>query len=98
MSDDSGQTSRWVDRLRMLTDSRLELIHDRFAGTSELFDLALDPEERHDVSAERVEVVAALLARLSVFESDAMATEAADERSDEERATLRALGYVEDGR
>jgi arylsulfatase A-like enzyme len=85
-------------------EERLKLIQHRFHGTLRLFDLQADPEESHNLLAERsqdVERLQALLARHD--ERSLQALEVAKERRErvenpaeldpEERERLRALGY-----
>ena len=67
-------------------------------GQTELFDLSSDPGERHDLAAERPEVLADLLAepaaQIPAGEPRRSGTRAAelDERT---RGQLRSLGYLE---
>jgi arylsulfatase A-like enzyme len=65
-------------------------------GRSFLFDLAADPGETRDVAAAHPEVVAAHRERVAALASSLAAARAPrDELGAEERARLRALGYLE---
>lgn len=82
----------------------LSLVHDFETGVSELYDRVADPEERHDLAAERPEDVAALLAQLErAIEGNKLMAEvlardpSAGEEilTEEEKEKLRALGYLQ---
>ncbi len=62
------------------------------APRPELYDLRADPDELHDLSRERPDRFAELLARLDGYTGDAPATDAVTDPEVLER--LRALGYV----
>ncbi|MCU1349839.1 MAG: hypothetical protein JWO56_2869, partial [Acidobacteria bacterium] len=75
--------------LRSLVDGRLQLIES--AAKNELYDLAADPAERHDVAAERRRDVAAMRDALARYPSaDALPANV----DPQEAAKLAALGYV----
>ena len=66
------------------------------AGPPELFDLSADPGELHDAASLRPDEVDALLAGLTKLVGGQSVEElGTDAVSDEQRARLRALGYVE---
>jgi len=90
-----AETRRWVKLLAVVKDD-WKLIVDETTGRSELYDLADDPGERHNVAAEQRERVAALRQLLDTW-SKALApkTDARPaEFSDEEHERLEALGYI----
>jgi len=66
----------------------------------ELYDLATDPEERVNVAAEYIDVVARLSAQLETWYADSTRAELGeelelDELDEKSRQMLRALGYVD---
>jgi arylsulfatase len=79
--------------LRSVEDGRFKLIHDLRRGSWELYDVAADPRERHDVIREERAAFARLRRELldwvarSEGESGLRRAEEAEER-------LRALGYL----
>jgi len=90
----SIRDDRWK-LIRTLRDVSFAPDFERVAGTVELYDLAADPEEQHDVAAahdgERRRLDAALAAWVAAH--PAAARRAADVTDHVEE--LRALGYVE---
>ena len=80
----SGLTGLVEDRWKVIAAERAE---------SELYDLANDPVERQDASAQRREIVQAAAARLAAISvAETAPAPAAASREAQER--LRALGYV----
>jgi len=71
------------------------LLHDEGRGTSTLYDLTRDPGETRDLSAEQPDRREELLARLRAHLRDARRP-ISRPLSDEERARLRALGYLDE--
>jgi arylsulfatase A-like enzyme len=68
------------------------------AGGSELFDLARDPEELHDLAAEQPELVGSLAAKLRATVERRPARYPEESRAElrpETEDALRALGYIE---
>lgn len=71
-----------------------KLVRDREADSIRLFDLGVDPEERHNVAEEFPEVVEELTTHLARWDGAAGAV--ADQTVDEEtEAMLAELGYVD---
>ncbi len=66
-------------------------------GTIELYALKDDPEERHDVSGERPEIVVELAGRLVPDDAAFAATAPPKALDTTTKARLRALGYAADG-
>jgi arylsulfatase A-like enzyme len=81
-------------RKRMLRAGNLKLIEDRSSG-AELYDLASDPGERHNVAADRPAVVADLALAFQRM-LPASAPHGPEILSDEARQRLRALGYLDE--
>lgn len=87
-----------LDMTRSIRCGRYKVILDRLHGSSVLFDVQNDPSELRDLSADLPEVHQKLMNRLRDF----MATNAQSEEavtieetlSDDERDSLRALGYL----
>lgn len=81
--------------LRRGTD---KLIFDELADRRSLFDLAVDPGEFEDRAAERAELVSELSADLDLVSrgiaSGGVAAADLEELSEEEKESLRALGYL----
>ncbi|MFM1922149.1 MAG: hypothetical protein RLZZ303_3783 [Candidatus Hydrogenedentota bacterium] len=75
----------------------LKLIDDRKRGTTRLFDLAQDPREQADLSGERPDEAARLLAALGAHRSAVSRDDAANTTalSREELEALESLGYVD---
>lgn len=78
---------------RMVLDPPWKLVADRLDGGVALYDLEADPQERHDVSAERPQVVRRLRALLGDASGAARAAEPAPVAPDQ-REQLRELGYL----
>jgi arylsulfatase A-like enzyme len=79
---------------------RHKLIRDDRTNTYELYDLAADPNEQRDLSAELPEVVTSLRERLeeTLARAAASTLSAEDAELDEEELErLRKLGYIEGG-
>ncbi len=81
------------DTKHMLRRGSDKLIHDRAARRTELFDLAQDPREQHDLFAARAERAQELGAELQRFLAGAIPSEPVPAPSTEEQAQLDALGY-----
>lgn len=85
-------------RLKAVVVGRMKLIRPE-TGAAELYDLAADPGEEHDLAAERPELVAELSHWLDAWAAARPAaggTGPAGEKLDEEtRRALRALGYLD---
>ncbi len=88
-----------------LRTERFKVIHDLVSQHSELFDLEQDPGEQVDVASEHPDKVASLVRRIRgmVQENELMAKKLTVRQStptqvltEEERETLRSLGYLED--
>jgi arylsulfatase A-like enzyme len=82
---------------RAVREGRFKLVHDARTGASALYDLASDPGERVDVADEHPAVAARLEAILLARHAESAGSEPggrAVELDPEERARLRALGYV----
>ncbi|NQY91726.1 MAG: sulfatase-like hydrolase/transferase [Deltaproteobacteria bacterium] len=93
----SPRLSFGIGELRVLYDGTSKYIH---GPRPELFDLALDPRELHDLSSERPEERARLEATLARFigeHASARAADAAHEVDKETRRRLEALGYLDSG-
>lgn len=89
---------KWSE-MHAIRSGRLKLIDKT---RPELYDLARDPDEAHDLSAERPEVVARLARRLRTWEDKLNARAIGGEGSvspvaADVRAALTSLGYVSDG-
>jgi arylsulfatase A-like enzyme len=84
------------DALRSLRDARFKLVLDRRDGRRSLYDLAADPGEQRDVSAEHPEVVARMVEVLARHAERERIAPVAPEPSREVRERLRALGYAEE--
>ena len=86
-------------RKTAIISGRMKLIHDEKTGDYALFDLELDPAELRDVASEQPEVYTQLQtllhARMQRVRENALRGELRD-LSDEERAMLHELGYLED--
>jgi arylsulfatase A-like enzyme len=90
-----SETMRFAN-LRAAIAGRWKLVKDLETGQHQLFDLELDPDERHDLYAERGSEHEALVKRLDRWIAEAAATaRVADEieLSPDEIESLRALGY-----
>ena len=72
---------------------RFKLIAE-IGGAQELYDLRVDPGEHHDQSASRASRLGRLAADLAPFLSPPVTENGLASLSEEERAKLRALGYV----
>jgi arylsulfatase A-like enzyme len=86
-----------VDSRRMARLGSAKLVSDRVARREELYDLALDPAERHDLSAQELERTAQLSAALARHLASQMPSQ--DNRtglSEADLELLRSLGYVEE--
>ena len=87
-----------VGRMEMILDGDLKLIRGGKDGLRTLlFDLSSDPDEHHDLSAERPAEVQRLASQLDSIDAylDSRAVDASTrELSQEELDKLRALGYV----
>jgi arylsulfatase A-like enzyme len=81
------------DMLRAVRHGRHKLIHNRLTGRSELYDLASDPEEQSDLSAEQPEMARRLLDQLQGSFPPDIEAEPLPEISPEWRQELEALGY-----
>jgi arylsulfatase A-like enzyme len=82
-------------RLRGVVLGNLKLIVDLDSGEVELFDLASDPDERSNLSAGRPEQVRTLRRLVDALGAEGQRDDAETlELSDEERARLKALGYL----
>jgi arylsulfatase A-like enzyme len=94
-----------VLQLRSLVRGRYKLILTEPLGGVELYDLVDDPRERHDLSTQRPDVVAALRSEIDAqraeqrppSEQGAGAESSAEALSPELLRELEALGYGEDG-
>lgn len=80
----------------MLRSGELKLVrHPRKDGVEyRLYDTASDPEEAHDLAAERPDDLAAMKARMEDWRSRDTKPESDAELSHEDILKLRALGYV----
>jgi arylsulfatase A-like enzyme len=69
---------------------------ERGNGEVELYDVREDPAEKHDLAAERPEVVAKLRGALAAFNNTVQPRFSADSAAADEEAIerLRALGYL----
>jgi arylsulfatase A-like enzyme len=74
---------------------RYKLIVDLKRDARELYDLAVDPTEQHDLSDQRPELVSSLLAELDRLGQSSRSEQPAPALSAEAREQLRELGYVE---
>jgi arylsulfatase A-like enzyme len=82
-------------RLRGVVQGNMKLIVDLDSGEVQLFDLATDPQEATNLSAERPEQVDALRRVVDAWAGGGPSLEGERlELSDEEREQLRALGYL----
>ena len=86
-----------VDRKRMIRRGHEKLIEDDVEGRIELYDLALDPHERTDLSARDPERVRALREELRRFRAGSRGSESMNGPTEEERRRLDAMGYGGDG-
>jgi arylsulfatase A-like enzyme len=84
-----------ADRLRSVRRGRYKLLLDLGSDARELYDLTVDPAERHDLSDERPELVSSLLAELDHPGPSTRSGQEALPLSTEVRERLRELGYVE---
>jgi len=89
----SPHLSHGWGELRVLFDGDLKYIH---GPRSELYDLGADPQELHDLSAERADTALRMRSELEAFiQSHAVAgVSAPQELSDDVRQRLEALGYL----
>jgi len=88
-----------VDIKRMVRLGNEKLHLDRHSARIELFDLAHDPSEQHDLSAAEPERVRALQGMLARFVQGARAGEESGKTmSPDERGLLKQLGYGGDDR
>lgn len=71
-----------------------KLIYDRRTGERRLYDLARDPAERVDTSADHAEILARMSAALEEFMSSAKVLGARPQFSPEEVERLQELGYL----
>ncbi len=82
-------------RLRGVVRGDLKLIVDLESGKVELFDLSTDPDERTDLSDSRPEEVETLRRLVEGFGAERVLEGREPlELTDEERARLKALGYL----
>jgi hypothetical protein len=79
----------------MVRHANYKLIVDRMSGVVRLYDLAADPDERHDVGAKHPERVREQLAALREFEAEPKASGGSLDLSREDLEALRELGYAE---
>ena len=79
--------------VRSVTDGRFKLIHDLRRGTWELYDLATDPAELHDVVRRERAAFARLRAELLAWVAAAEGDDGL-RRADEAQERLEALGYL----
>ena len=84
-----------LDTFRMIRDERYKLILDRRDGTVELYDLERDPAEQRDIADREPDVVARLRAPLDRYMTHESHAPDRPPLTDEEKETLRALGYIE---
>jgi arylsulfatase A-like enzyme len=73
---------------------RFKLEHDAETRESRLFDLTLDPAERHDVEDTHPEVAARLFEALKEYLEQAPASRRSEPLGEEERRLLESLGYL----
>lgn len=88
--------SRFDRAMRAIRTDRFKLIADR-DGSTQLYDLTTDSEEREDLSAHRPDLVAQLQDRLTEFLGDWPAPVAGDpahDGHDDVRERLEQLGYL----
>ena len=81
------------DTKRMVRRGNDKLIQDRVTQRAELFDLAQDPLEQHDLAAERAVLARELGAELTRFLSGSVQPEKIAPPTPEDQARLDALGY-----
>lgn len=90
-----GETRRDVDK-RAVFHRQWKLIVDRLDDTSALFDLAADPGELRNVSADHPQVEARLKTALDEWETSAGDRAGSSVRfSEHEQERLKALGYAQ---
>jgi arylsulfatase A-like enzyme len=84
------------DSLRAVRRGDWKLVLDRFTGELALYDLAADPGERVDVSADHPERVRELRAEIDAFMARPPVGEAPrlEELDADETEALQALGYL----
>ncbi len=103
--DDGGATGtsfaggvKWNPELRSLRAPDWKLIADGTSGSAQLFDLAQDPHEQHDLAATRPSERDALAGRLDAHLRDLAGrpkpSPASGAVSDEMKQRLEALGYA----
>ncbi len=92
----ASRLSHGLGELRVIFDRRYKYI---FGPRPELFDLAQDPRERHNLAAAEGRIAAALEGKLAALVADNAEEnpEAAVEIDAETRARLEALGYIQTG-
>jgi arylsulfatase A-like enzyme len=85
-----------------IVDFPWKLIENRGVGRRELYDLASDPDERHEQSAEQAAVAARLGKELGAWIDDhplprqqGPANRAQEQEDEVEREALRSLGYID---
>ena len=83
------------DQRRSVRRGRYKLIVDTAADAAELYDLAADPGEQRNLSADRPDLVDALAADLERLGEQRLSAPLAPPPPPEVREQLRALGYVE---
>jgi arylsulfatase A-like enzyme len=86
--------------LRSLVRGSYKLIHDRATDRYALYDVESDPGETHDLAAQEPDLVRSMRLDLDLASERALAGalqgDARRSLSEDQRATLRELGYVED--
>ena len=87
-------SERFRRELRSIEIEGFKLIEDH-AGNRELYDLANDPDELHDLAAVQPERVAAMLEAMGPWATYRAANRPAEQAlSDEAVERLRSLGYI----
>jgi arylsulfatase A-like enzyme len=77
-------------------EGRWKLIHDELSGASQLFDLAADPDERHDIKKREPEIVTRLrTGKDRWLRATWPSYEQAIQQSRQQYRQLQALGYLE---